>query len=251
MGATQVYALSALEEFDLFINDLSISNKNIPVSLHGKVLYIEDTKPVIPEGLEARVRNLILNKKLLDTLESKQAYLENLALTDQLTGLKNRHYLFEVGEMKLRESARHKFPLCALVFDVDHFKKINDEHGHQVGDQVLAEMGDFLNERCRQEDLITRTGGEEFVMLLSYCNLKDAVQKAEFIREKVEDLRPADIRVTISIGVCSYDPDAHTNLEALISAADTAAYQAKSAGRNQVVAAGSEADQVKKADHAA
>jgi two-component system, cell cycle response regulator len=135
----------------------------------------------------------------------------------------------------IAEAGRHKFPLSLLVLDVDHFKKINDGLGHATGDVVLKAIGNLMRQSCRVEDVAACFGGEEFVMLLGHCSSVDAQAKAETLRLKLEQLRPQEIPVTVSIGVATLSLDLPCAFEQLFNAADNAVYQAKQQGRNRVV----------------
>ena len=191
-------------------------------------------KPVVFEQLQVRVRNLLQNKKLIDQVEEQALYMNQLAMTDQLTGLYNRHYLMEYGPKAVSECIRHQQQLTLMVVDVDHFKKVNDTYGHSVGDKVLIAVGVILNDVSRDEDVATRFGGEEFVILLRHCSQADAVKKAEKLRQDLEQLKPEGITVTASFGIASVDNDKQHDFDALFTAADTAVYRAKENGRNQV-----------------
>ncbi len=191
-------------------------------------------KPLVLEELQLRTRNLILNKQLYDQLERQRQTLEQLAMTDQLTSLYNRHYLFDAARKKLSEAGRHAYSVALVVVDLDHFKKVNDTHGHAVGDIVLRETGALLRHAIRTEDVAARFGGEEFVLLLSHCEPEGALVKAERLREAVEQLNPNGIRVTASIGVACFLPQQPRSYEELFAAADAAVYRAKESGRNNV-----------------
>ena len=159
---------------------------------------------------------------------------EGMAMHDQLTGLYNRHYLQEVAVQKLAEAQRHGYSLCLLVLDLDHFKKINDAHGHIVGDLVLQELSVLLENFSRGEDIVARIGGEEFVMLLDHCNIAEANGKAHVIKDKVAQLNPRGIPITVSIGVAGLN-ESREAFPKLLERADKAVYLAKSQGRNCVV----------------
>ena len=168
------------------------------------------------------------------TLKQQRQRLEELALTDQLTGLYNRHYLLTVAEQKVASAKRHNTPLSMMMVDIDHFKQINDQHGHPIGDKVLSEFGEFLKTQYRKEDLVAvRFGGEEFVVLLENCNLDQAIKRSEQIRTDTEHLKPANLKITASIGVASLLPD-ETDFQSLLERADKAVYKAKYDGRNCV-----------------
>lgn len=192
-------------------------------------------KPALAEELVARLANLLTSKRLMDRIESQQARLHSLAMRDQLTGLYNRHYLMETVPAKLKESFRHQYPCSLIVIDADHFKQVNDNHGHQAGDIVLQELGGVISDSCRQEDVAARFGGEEFVIFLGHCDGPSAVKKADDLRGVIEGLRPAGLKVTVSVGVATSSVDQVCEFADLFKAADEAVYQAKSDGRNRVV----------------
>lgn len=191
----------------------------------GAVDYI--TKPFRPAIVQARVATQIKIKQQSDALR-------NMALRDQLTGLFNRHYLIEVATQKLANAIRHNHALAVLMIDVDYFKQINDQHGHQVGDSVLEAIGSILNERTRKEDIAARLGGEEFVMILEYCSQSHAIEKAEALRACIQHWKPKGIEVTASFGVAVLKPGMK-HFNSLLKQADLALYQAKEQGRNRVV----------------
>ncbi|MEE2729465.1 MAG: diguanylate cyclase [Pseudomonadota bacterium] len=182
----------------------------------------------------ARINNLIRTKRLFEQVQYQQQKLQHLAMTDQLTGLHNRHYLFEAAPQKLSEAQRHRFPVALLIVDLDKFKDINDLHGHATGDSVLKEAAQLLRNQCRREDIVARFGGEEFVILLSHCDRQQALDKAESIRLALEQLNPAQLTVTGSFGVACCQAGAHNSFNDLFSDADSAVYTAKHNGRNRV-----------------
>jgi two-component system, cell cycle response regulator len=193
-------------------------------------------KPVIMEEARARIGNLIVNKQLFDRVRQQRQQLYDLAMTDPLTGLYNRNSLNEFAR-KLEASAhRRDMPLSVILIDIDHFKSINDRHGHLVGDYVLRELGELLSASCRDEDLAVRFGGEELMLVLPWCCMEDATRRAEEMRERIETLNPAGIPVTGSFGVSALGQPRPASLETVINAADRAVYKAKAAGRNRVVA---------------
>jgi two-component system cell cycle response regulator len=194
-------------------------------------------KPVLAEELIARVTNLLRNKRLIERVEAQQAELRGLALTDQLTQLHNRHFLVDAAHMAICEARRHGHPLSLLVVDIDRFKGINDAHGHRMGDTVLAQVAALLRQATRGEDIVARFGGEEFVLVLPYCTLGDAVAKAEHLRIAVERARPGGLEVTVSVGVAALDSESDSDFDSLFQRADMALYRAKGSGRNRVVEA--------------
>lgn len=204
------------------------------------------SKPVVEEEVVARAGNLISNKQLFDQVQAQRRHLYELAMVDQLTGLYNRNSLNEFASKAFTEANRHDFRLSLILMDIDHFKTINDTHGHLAGDEVLALVGDLLRDSCRNEDFAVRFGGEELMLILPHCGLIGAKQRAEELRGNLEKLRPAGIPVTVSIGVTSRTKGSEASMENLFRVADRAVYRAKKAGRNRVVALEAEA-----ADHQA
>lgn len=163
--------------------------------------------------------------------------LEHLSYTDELTGLPNRRGLKEKGRLKVLAARRFDQRMACLALDIDHFKRVNDTHGHDVGDLVLRKVADVLRANSRNSDVLARIGGEEFVVLLDDANEEVAMMLAERIRERIAEAEvevPAGGRlsVTSSIGVAAYEP--HMSLQMLIKQADQALYRAKHNGRNRV-----------------
>lgn len=165
--------------------------------------------------------------------------IEQMAVTDELTGLYNRHGLADLGRREFERALRYGRPLSAMLFDVDHFKQVNDACGHAAGDEVLRQMARACRETLRETDLIVRYGGEEFLVLMPENKLESALETAERLRAVVEsltvDVCGARVEITASFGVSEIG-DQHASLEALIACADRALYAAKQAGRNQVSA---------------
>ena len=191
-------------------------------------------KPIMARELLVRLGNLITNKRLLDKIHDQRRELFALATTDKLTGCHNRHSLTDFSAKFIALSSREHYPISILVIDLDHFKSINDNHGHAVGDVVLESVGSLLNSFFRESDLVARFGGEEFVVLMSHCDKKLALIKAEKLRISISELKPEDLSISASIGITTRDPEQNCNFESLFSAADKAVYLAKENGRNQV-----------------
>jgi len=169
-------------------------------------------------------------------LRRRRDKFEHMAMHDQLTGLFNRHYLQDMARRKISSAIRHQRPLSLLMLDIDHFKIINDTHGHPAGDAVLQQVAKLLQAQVRDEDIINRFGGEEFVILLDKCDLTEAEYKAQHLRKMVETLTPNKIYVSASIGVAQLNSN-EKNCSELLKRADLAVYQAKERGRNCVVVA--------------
>jgi two-component system cell cycle response regulator len=188
-------------------------------------------KPLIEEVLMARIHSLLLIKQQYDALQRQARNMERVATTDTLTGVRNRHYMLEKGEA-LRADAKSQ-PFWAMIVDIDHFKGINDNLGHLVGDHVLAAMGDLLN-RHFPDGMVVRFGGEEFAVLLPRVMRRDAMRRAEQLRQAAEQLHPENVPFTISIGLAGGDDHPNANLNALLGLADKSLYASKSMGRNSV-----------------
>lgn len=166
-------------------------------------------------------------------MENAKLYEE--AITDGLTGLYHHKYF----EFRLKEETarakRYAYPVSLLMIDIDHFKKINDRHGHPAGDKVLEGLGLALKKSIRSGDIVARYGGEEFAIILPHTNKGNAVKAGERLRANTEKIKFGKIKITISIGVGYFDgkkPDFDYNV--LIEHADEALYLAKQAGRNRV-----------------
>jgi two-component system cell cycle response regulator len=198
-------------------------------------------KPIDPEELAARVRTQIKRKRYTDFLRNNLDHSLELAVTDQLTGLHNRRYMTGQLNALVARAVKGGDPVAALLIDIDHFKKINDNFGHDVGDEVLREFALRVASNVRAIDLPCRYGGEEFVVIMPDTPLEGAELVAERIRTHVagSPFRVAGgeelLTVTISIGVaCTLGAD--DTPAALLKRADEGVYEAKAAGRNKVCA---------------
>jgi diguanylate cyclase (GGDEF)-like protein len=190
--------------------------------------------------------SLVLKLVRLDPTDERfQREMFERTVRDALTGLYNRAYLLDqIGALAERSSARGN-GLAVLMLDIDHFKQINDRHGHVAGDQVLREVAGVIRESTRPEDLTARFGGEEFVVVLPFSVPDLATERAERIRaglaERTIHAQGHEIRVTASIGLAYAPPGRARNAMALIMSADDALYRAKADGRNRVVLGGQSA----------
>ena len=207
-------------------------NRRIELFLAGINDYV--TKPPIEQEFAARVHNLISNKRLHDKVrEQKQALLQ-LAMKDQLTSCHNRHSLVENAPKYIHDSIRYEHPLSIMILDLDHFKRINDEYGHDAGDRVLADIGKLLMNACRLGDFVSRIGGEEFLIILPHCLAEDAVNKGTQIKTLIENSSPGGIKVTASIGIACLSEAHSADFDKLYKSADEAVYHSKKNGRNRV-----------------
>jgi diguanylate cyclase (GGDEF)-like protein len=175
----------------------------------------------------------------ITTRKEMEQQLKRLASTDPLTGLANRVRFFALAAEELRRMQRYERPLAALMVDIDHFKHINDEHGHEAGDLALRTFGALCRTLVREADVVGRIGGEEFALLLPETGQERARALAERLRGAVEGLRDAGLccPMTVSIGVAGVLPG-EVSVEAALSRADAALYEAKRAGRNRVAVHG-------------
>ncbi|MDO8324056.1 MAG: PleD family two-component system response regulator [Phenylobacterium sp.] len=198
-------------------------------------------KPIDPQELSARAKTQIRRKRYTDYLRDNLDHSLELAVTDQLTGLHNRRYMVGQLEALVKRATLGGDPVACLLIDIDHFKKINDGYGHDVGDEVLREFAVRLASNVRAIDLPCRYGGEEFVVVMPDTKIEDAERIAERIRLHVAGspfrvMNGAELlTVTISIGVAA-TLGAEDRPEALLKRADEAVYEAKASGRNKVIA---------------
>ena len=197
-------------------------------------------RPIDPEELAARVRTQIKRKRYTDLLRTNLDQSLEAAVTDPLTGLHNRRYMFGQLDALVARAVQDGDPVACLMLDIDYFKKINDGFGHDAGDEVLREFAVRLASNVRAVDLPCRYGGEEFVVVMPDTSLEAAERIAERIRLHVggAPFRVANgrdvLNVTISIGVAA-TLGAHDTPEALLKRADEALYEAKGSGRNRVI----------------
>ncbi len=188
-----------------------------------------------------RERTRQLEQTLADAEALKRRYAE-LSVIDELTGLHNRRFFFPESRSALARSLRYRKGFCMLLLDIDHFKRINDVHGHRLGDEVLCRCAELFRQQIREVDVLARFGGEEFIIALPDTDLEGAKQLAERVRFAVKsanfEVEGHCIKTSISIGIaCLLDHDqgdTQAILERLISEADQALYFGKHNGRNQV-----------------
>ena len=191
------------------------------------------TKPYIPKVLLARIRTSL--RLLEKTLE-----LESLANTDFLTGIRNRGAFEDLAGKAISQAKRTNKPLAVAMLDIDFFKAVNDNYGHDTGDKVLVEFADIICDCFRDNDIIGRVGGEEFAICMANTSAENALVACERLRERVEhskiyidDTKDEKVSVTVSIGLSLGKGD-EMNLEGLLKEADLCLYEAKHSGRNQV-----------------
>ena len=196
------------------------------ISAVERLEHITDLGSALADGMSLALANMALREKL-----------RNQALRDPLTGLYNRRYMEDCLQRFVRLAERENREISLIMVDLDHFKRLNDEHGHSFGDQVLRDAALTLTGSLRETDIVCRFGGEELVVILPDCPLERAADKAELLRLRIEELSSthgADI--SASFGVASV-PHTSQSVTDLLQAADQALYKAKQGGRNQVAKA--------------
>jgi diguanylate cyclase (GGDEF)-like protein len=175
--------------------------------------------------------------RLTREMELAHSISTRAAQTDELTGLKNRRAFFEHAQQVYSHCRNYQLPLCAVMLDMDHFKHINDTYGHQIGDQVLRQMGVVIGQSFRESDVHGRLGGEEFAVLLPNTSIETAQTIAEELIQSISGLMTGPVHcITASVGVAAMD-SSDNDLHSLMCNADKALYRAKARGRNQVAVA--------------
>lgn len=203
----------------------------------GGIDYV--TKPFKPKELLAKVNREVKLQLLLKDLENTQKELRTLAMTDPLTTLYNRRYFSQAAEKLIEVSKVNEGKLSTVMIDIDHFKSINDNYGHKAGDEVIVFLAQTLTKMTNQSDIISRFGGEEFVLILWNFSQKRAIELSESIRDFVERAvvvseNNQELRFTISVGISEIDFTDTNPLESSITRADKALYEGKNSGRNIV-----------------
>lgn len=191
-------------------------------------------------GDTIQLGSLIFKFLSAGSVESKYHETVYSAITrDALTGAMNKRYLLESLRRELARATRQQQTLSILMLDIDHFKNVNDTHGHLVGDEVLREFGARILNICRDDDLLARYGGEEFCIMLCSTARPDAIEMAERSRVLIADqpfrTSAGMLRISASFGVACFDPLRPSSSEELLQAADERLYEAKRHGRNRVV----------------
>ncbi len=200
---------------------------------------VTQAKKTEDQLLQSNAQLLALNQVLEQRVAERTAELQRLATTDSLTGIHNRRYWLQRAEIEVAQARRQQSALSMVMFDIDHFKHINDAFGHPSGDRVLVRLCQVVQAELRLGDTFARIGGEEFMLLLPQSDLTHALQVAQRVRARLEALELSAIdhrplRFTASFGVVAFNPQCNT-VEALMTGADSALYRAKHAGRNCVM----------------
>ncbi len=230
---------AALEHFEQFqLAKEAIFNEQADIRL--KTLEIAyEVEQANKEKEIYYLRNVALQREVAERIKA-QAAAELLSITDQLTGLFNRRHLLFMAENEVAQALRYRTPLSLVIFDIDSFKKVNDNFGHAAGDKVLAVVSSHVLTGLRPGDVLGRYGGEEFVIVLPHTSTEAARLTIERIRKGIAALvvgtGSGEVSVTISAGIAGLAGEGSDDrLDQLLERADRALYAAKAAGRNQTV----------------
>lgn len=213
----------------------------VPLLGHGQVLgylSIYAQNSAIYENEHTRLAEIFANEASI-AIENARLFqqVQQLAVTDELSGYYNRRYFYELVDLELARSKRYDHPVSLLMIDLDHFKEVNDKYGHATGDQVLRNICDQIRHAVRESDILGRHGGEEFVLLLPETSLDKAIEVAERLCRMIEAHRVRvdgiELSITVSIGAAAIGTEC-SDSDQLFQHADQAMYLAKQAGRNQV-----------------
>ncbi len=202
----------------------------------GGVDYI--VKPFQQKEVVARVKNQLTTVKLIQEKNQLIEKLDSISRIDPLTEISNRRDMLEILENEQFRYERYGKVFCLLMIDIDFFKKVNDQYGHDMGDFVLKKVAQVLKGKCRKADFLARWGGEEFLIVLPETNLVGGEKAAESMRKAIEsekfNFNDHEISVTMSIGVACHNAK-EMKLQDLLKLADERLYRAKESGRNQVI----------------
>lgn len=248
-----VFEIGRSSRADLGIDQESISRHHARITFDGERHIIEDLgstngtfvndqaakQCALKDGDQVKLGRSILKYMSGDNIEANyHEEIYRLMTMDALTQTHNRRYFNEALEREYQRSLRYRRALALILFDIDHFKQINDTYGHVAGDSVLRQLGLVVKPRLRQQDVFARVGGEEFAVLLPEVDAEGALVAAEKIRRLVEGARflvdHREFGCTVSVGVTSFDARM-TSPESLYQSADKNLYEAKRTGRNRVV----------------
>ncbi|WMS85715.1 sensor domain-containing diguanylate cyclase [Pleionea litopenaei] len=213
---------------------LPVTSEIINYGKHGQEFWI-DLKMVPLFNSDNEITHFLFIERDLSSRKNREQQLYQEATIDGLTQIYNRQHTYQLAAKAIEKASRYKSPLCALLLDIDHFKQVNDNFGHVVGDKVLKKLAQLITQEVRSSDIFGRVGGEEFFILLPEVPLEQAQVFAERVRARVHaatwEEAGLSTALSISVGVAEFDND---HLESLISKADHALYQAKNLGRNRV-----------------
>jgi diguanylate cyclase (GGDEF)-like protein len=256
--AQQMHRVGRANDCEIWLSDDGVSRKHATITFENGGYSIEDTGSangtfvggqkveratlrdgdLIQFGPQAVFRYSVADEGQEQLL--RQLY--EASVTDALTGANNREHFDSQLRMELSFARRHGTDLAVVMFDVDHFKRVNDTFGHPVGDEVLVEISKATRRLVRNEDVFARYGGEEFVLILRGIALDGARIVGERLRERIAELSittdKGPLKVTVSVGCASFASTPEATAESLVQVADKRLYTAKRGGRNRVVADG-------------
>ncbi|HVJ19776.1 MAG TPA: GGDEF domain-containing protein [Polyangiaceae bacterium] len=248
-------AIGRADDAEVYLNDDGVSRQHAQLIRYSSELMVlkdlESTNGTYINGQPIKAKALkdgdriqigsftILKFSVQDEVEDHwQQQLYDAAVRDPLTHVYNRRFFSDDLERALRHALRHQLPLSLVLLDIDHFKTINDTYGHNAGDQVLQELANRLNATIRTDDVLCRTGGEEFAVIARGTTAENAQILAERCRNRVAAapfrIGELEVDVRISLGVAGIDLESQREPNTLMAAADKLLYQAKQSGRNKV-----------------
>jgi diguanylate cyclase (GGDEF)-like protein len=231
---TKLKSISKTKEIPVVFLTAKIETEDVTKGFKaGAVDYV--TKPFNSFELLARVKTHVELKTSRDLLKEQNELLQKLSITDRMTGLYNHQYIIDSLSKRIAESKRYKQPLSVAMIDIDFFKKINDGHGHAFGDHVLIKISSIIEDIIRKTDMVGRYGGEEFLIIFTNTDLKNALKVTERIRESIEKQKwdKPKLKITVSGGIDQLkDEDASE----IIIKTDNLLYKAKENGRNRIEA---------------
>lgn len=251
-----VTTIGRSDDADLVVSDTSISRNHAIIEQQQAAFFLSDNgstngsyvnkalvdEPMpLKEGDKVGIGDVVFKFTYQDDDDTQyHMMLRNMAIRDGLTRIYNKRHFTEVLEKEIEYNKRTKEGLCLILFDIDHFKQINDTWGHPAGDFILKNLAHLIDSELRGYDLFARYGGEEFAFLLRGSSLEEAVGLAERVRTEVAEhvftYEDVDLNVTISLGVYFWDGKVELDETALVDAADRLLYKAKDEGRNRVCA---------------
>lgn len=252
--SNEVTMIGRGDDVDLVVNDSSISRKHAMITQQSEGFFLSDLGSTnssfvnkeqvddplpLTEGDKVAIGQVVFKFTYQDEADTEyHVMLRNMAIKDGLTRIYNKRYFTEVLGKECDYNRRHKIGLCLIIFDIDHFKQINDTWGHPAGDFVLKNLAQLIDNEARGYDLFARYGGEEFVILLRGAPLEAAIKLAERVRVEIEEhvftYDELDLKITVSLGVAAWDGESPMEDEELVEAADKRLYEAKKGGRNCV-----------------
>ena len=252
--AMNLSAVSGATPWEKALQGESIRGRLVTGTRAGETAaYVVNATPILDDkgvnrGAIASFEDVTLLERKKDALEAmvveldassseikrQNRELELLATRDPMTNCLNRRAFFELFDQHYENAQQHRLPIAAFMVDIDHFKLINDNHGHATGDDVLIRVADLLRSKVRETDVVCRYGGEEFSILLPNTSIDQAYIVAEKIRAGIEELNPAGIAITTSLGVSALSENPESP-EDMLEQADKCLYVAKRNGRNRVI----------------